>query len=220
MNAGNPMTMDKPPAPRSLRWRLPLIVVLALGVALLAFVPALWPSIKPDTRQTLQGMAAGMGSALAVLALVLLVPGARRVYFLLLEAREQSACGDRRVRWLGGAAVALYLSTIVLARWAVPQVAAAPALAATLGLLPLLAMGLFVTATLLRLRQLDELMRKIEVESWALAALLVSQGYFAAWVLLRVGLIHIDAGNALLWLGVWLMVVQLSAYAWLVRKYL
>ena len=63
-------------------------------------------------------------------------------------------------------------------------------------------------------------MRKLEVESWALAALLVSQGYFAVWLLLRLGLVRIDAGNALLWVGVWLMVVQLVVYTWQLRKYL
>ena len=108
---------------------------------------------------------------------------------------------------------------VLLARWGVPQTAS-PVQVLVLGALPLLAMGLFVAATLLRLRQLDELMRKLEVESWALAALLVSQGYFVAWVLMRLGLIRIDAGNALLWLGVWLMLVQVVVYTWQLRKYL
>lgn len=207
------------PAPRSLRWRLPLIGAMVLVVAILALVPSLLPALSADSRETLLGMAAGMGTALAVLLLVLAVPGARRTYFLLLEARELGACADRRVRWFSGIAVALYVLMVVLARWGVPQ-AASPALVVVLGLLPLLAMGLFVAATLLRLRQLDELMRKLEVESWALAALLVSQGYFAAWVLLKLGLVQIDAGNALLWLGVWLMLTHLAVYTWQVRKYL
>ncbi|TMN15897.1 hypothetical protein [Pseudoxanthomonas sp. X-1] len=207
------------PAPRSLRWRLPLIAALAAAVAVLALVPGLLPTLSADGRQTLLGMAAGMGTALAVLLLVLLIPGARRTYFLLLEAREQGACADRRVRWFNGIALALYVLLVLLARWGVPQTAS-PVQVLVLGALPLLAMGLFVAATLLRLRQLDELMRKLEVESWALAALLVSQGYFVAWVLMRLGLIRIDAGNALLWLGVWLMLVQVVVYTWQLRKYL
>lgn len=207
------------PPPRSLRWRLPLIAALAAAVAVLALVPGLLPTLSPEGRQTLLGMAAGMGTALAVLLLVLLIPGARRTYFLLLEAREQGACADRRVRWFSGIALALYVLLVLLARWGVPQTAS-PLQVLVLGALPLLAMGLFVAATVLRLRQLDELMRKLEVESWALAALLVSQGYFAVWLLLRLGLVRIDAGNALLWVGVWLMVVQLVVYTWQLRKYL
>ncbi|TAA06910.1 hypothetical protein EA658_19355 [Pseudoxanthomonas winnipegensis] len=207
------------PPPRSLRWRLPLIAALAAAVAVLALVPGLLPTLSAEGRQTLLGMAAGMGTALAVLLLVLLIPGARRTYFLLLEAREQGACADRRVRWFSGIALALYVLLVLLARWGVPQTAS-PLQVLVLGALPLLAMGLFVAATVLRLRQLDELMRKLEVESWALAALLVSQGYFAVWLLLRLGLVRIDAGNALLWVGVWLMVVQLVVYTWQLRKYL
>lgn len=207
------------PPPRSLRWRLPLIAALAAAVAVLALVPGLLPTLSAEGRQTLLGMAAGMGTTLAVLLLVLLIPGARRTYFLLLEAREQGACADRRVRWFSGIALALYVLLVLLARWGVPQTAS-PLQVLVLGALPLLAMGLFVAATVLRLRQLDELMRKLEVESWALAALLVSQGYFAVWLLLRLGLVRIDAGNALLWVGVWLMVVQLVVYTWQLRKYL
>lgn len=207
------------PPPRSLRWRLPLIAALAAAVAVLALVPGLLPTLSAEGRQTLLGMAAGMGTALAVLLLVLLIPSARRTYFLLLEAREQGACADRRVRWFSGIALALYVLLVLLARWGVPQTAS-PLQVLVLGALPLLAMGLFVAATVLRLRQLDELMRKLEVESWALAALLVSQGYFAVWLLLRLGLVRIDAGNALLWVGVWLMVVQLVVYTWQLRKYL
>lgn len=213
------MTDHTTPPPRSLRWRLPLIAALAAAVAVLALVPGLLPTLSAEGRQTLLGMAAGMGTALAVLLLVLLIPGARRTYFLLLEAREQGACADRRVRWFSGIALALYVLLVLLARWGVPQTAS-PLQVLVLGALPLLAMGLFVAATVLRLRQLDELMRKLEVESWALAALLVSQGYFAVWLLLRLGLVRIDAGNALLWVGVWLMVVQLVVYTWQLRKYL
>lgn len=207
------------PTPRSLRWRLPLIVALIIVAAALALVPGLLPELGAERRSNLLGMAAGAGSVLGVLLLILAIPGARRTYFQLLEMREQGARRDKRVGWLMGIALVLYVLTLVLARWAVPQ-AASSATVVGLGLLPLLAMGLFVTATLLHLRQLDELMRKIEVESWALAALVVSQAYFAAWVALRAGLLHIDAGNALLWLGVWLLIVRTGVYVWLVRRYL
>jgi hypothetical protein len=196
-----------------------MIVALIVVTALLALVPGAWPDMGGGHRDTLLGMATGAGTALAVLLLILAVPAARRTYFQLLEAREHGASRDRRVGWLMGIAAALYVATLLLARWAVPQ-AASPAIVIGLGLLPLLAMGLYTTATLLRLRQLDELMRKIELESWALAALVVAQAYFAAWVLLKAGLIHIDAGNALLWLGVWLLIVRTSFYVWLMRRYL
>lgn len=207
------------PAPRSLRWRLPLIVGLIAVTALLAWAPGLWPGLTAGHRDSLLGMAVGAAAGLAVLLLVLAVPAARQAYFQLLEAREHGALRDRRVGWLMGSAAVLYVATLLLARWAVPQ-AASPAVVIGLGLLPLLAMGLYTTATLLRLRQLDELMRKIEMESWALAALVVSQAYFAAWVLLKAGLAHIDTGNALLWLGVWLLLVRTGVYVWLMRRYL
>jgi hypothetical protein len=164
-------------------------------------------------------MAAGAGTALAVLLLILAIPAARQTYFQLLEAREQGARRDARVGWLIGIALVLYVLTLVLARWAVPQ-AASPGMVIGLGLLPLLAMALYTTATLLHLRRLDELMRKIEMESWALSALVVSQAYFAAWVLLKAGLIHMDASLALLSLGVWLLLVRTGVYVWLMRRYL
>lgn len=207
------------PAPRSLRWRLPLMVGLIVVTALLAWVPGLWPGLTAGHRDSLLGMAVGAAAGLAVLLLVLAVPAARQTYFQLLEVREHGALRDRRVGWLMGGAAVLYVATLLLARWAVPQ-AASPAVVIGLGLLPLLAMGLYTTATLLRLRQLDELMRKIEMESWALAALVVTQAYFAAWVLLKAGLLYIDTGNALLWLGVWLLLVRTGVYVWLMRRYL
>ncbi len=213
------MTMDKSTAPRSLRWRLPLIGAFVLATAVLALVPSLLPNLGTSQRDTLQGMAAGAACSLALLLLILAIPAARRTYFQLVEAREHHLLRDKRVLWLSWLAVALYVATLVLARWAVPH-AARPTTIVGLGLLPLLAMALYSTAVMLRLRQLDELMRKIEMESWALSALVVSQAYFAAWVLLRAGLVQIDAGNALLWLGVWLLLVRTGVYVWLMRRYL
>lgn len=182
------------PAPRSLRWRLPLIGLFVLVTAVLALVPSLLPSLGTSQRDTLQGMAAGAACSLALLLLVLAVPAARRAYFQLVEAREHGGLRDKRVAWLSWTAVALYVAT--------------------------LAMALYSTAMVLHLRQLDELMRKIEMESWALSALVVSQAYFATWVLLKAGLVHVDTGNALLWLGVWLLIVRTGFYVWLMRRYL
>lgn len=211
------MTDTSPP--RSLRWRLPLIGIFVLVTVVLALVPDLLPGLGAGQRDTLRGMAAGASSVLAILLLVLAIPVARRVYFQLVEAREHGARRDKRVLWLSWTAMALYVATLILARWVVPQTTA-PITVIGLGLLPMLAMVLYSTAMLLHLRQLDELMRKIELESWALSALVVSQAYFAAWVLLKAGLIQVDAGNALLWLGVWLLLVRTGFYVWLMRKYL
>ncbi|MET1023518.1 MAG: hypothetical protein ABWX87_04340 [Pseudoxanthomonas sp.] len=208
------------PVPHSLRWRLPLIVALIAIAAALAWMPTLLPALSEGRQDTFRGMVAGAGTALAVLLLILAIPAARQTYFQLLEAREQGAQRDARVGWLMGIAVVLYVLTLILARWAVPQATASPGIVIGLGLLPLLAMILYSTATLLHLRQLDELMRKIEMESWALSALVVSQAYFAAWVLLKAGLVHIDTGNALLWLGLWLLLVRTGVYVWLMRRYL
>jgi len=202
--------------PRSLRWRLPLIAACVVLSAVFAFAPGLLPASQ---HETMRGMAAGMASVFAVVLLVLAVPAARRTYFQLLETRESGCARDRRVAWLSWAAVALYVATLVLARWAVPH-AATPATVIGLGVLPLLAMGLYTAAMVLHLRQLDELMRKIEMESWAWAALVVAQAYFAAWVLLKAGVVHVDASNALLWLGVWLLIVRTGFYVRLMRKYL
>lgn len=213
------MTQDKTQPPRSLRWRLPLIALFVAVTALLALVPGLLPQLSASQHETLRGMAAGMASVFAVVLLVLAVPAARRTYFQLLETRESGCARDRRVAWLSWAAVALYVATLVLARWAVPH-AATPATVIGLGVLPLLAMGLYTAAMVLHLRQLDELMRKIEMESWAWAALVVAQAYFAAWVLLKAGVVHVDASNALLWLGVWLLIVRTGFYVRLMRKYL
>ncbi|SEM25330.1 hypothetical protein SAMN05428989_3516 [Pseudoxanthomonas sp. GM95] len=211
--------MNDTRTPRSLRWRLLLIGAFVLATALLGLVPGLLPQLSQAHQRVLQGMALGAGGTLAVFLLLLAIPVVRNAYFQLLEVREQDIFRDKRILWLAGIALVLYLATLALAHWAMPT-NASPALVIAIGLLPILAVTLYSASIVLHLRQLDELMRKIELESWALATLVVSQGYLVAWVVMQAGLVHIDASLALLSLGVWLLIVRTGFYVWLMRRYL
>ena len=192
--------------------RLRALTVIAAVLALAAYVPALgWPT---RYHEFTAGLAWGMGGAL------LLVGALHWWRPQWLPDEEDSRQRQLGLRYLRDAAPGLliYLALLLAAPWlaAHPQ----PSwLLFLLCLLPLFALGCMLRAALRYLAEADELQRKIELESCAIAALVVAQLYFGAWIMQRFGLIHLDADAAMAWVFACIMLVRLAASIWLRRKY-
>ena len=92
-----------------------------------------------------------------------------------------------------GYVVALFLSVWLLKR------VDAPLLRALIALLPVPAIALAMRAIVRRIRDADELQRRIEVEAVSIAAAFVSLGYLAAGCLQRAGVIDVPASDAMIW---------------------
>jgi len=192
--------------------RLRALTVLTALLALAAYVPALgWPA---RYHEFTAGLAWGMGAALLVVAAL----HWWRPQWLPDESDNRQRQLARRYLRDAAPGLLIYLALLLAAPWlaAHPQ----PAwLLFVLSLLPLFALGWTLRAAWRYLAEADELQRKIELESWAIAALVVAELYFGAWVMQRFGLIHLDAEAAMAWVFACIMAVRLGASVWLRRKY-
>lgn len=192
--------------------RLRALTVFTVLSALAAYVPALgWPTRYHDF---IAGLAWGMGGALVLVAAL---HWWRPQWLPDEEDRRQRQLGRRYLRD-ASPGLLIYLVLLLAAPW----MAAHPQptwLLFLLCLLPLFALAWTLRAAMRYLRDADELQRKIELESWAIAALVVAELYFGAWVMQRFGLIHLDAEAAMAWVFACIMGVRLGASVWLRRKY-
>ncbi len=194
--------------------RMLAVVAMILGAAGLAFVPnAILP---PELHDFTTGLATGMSVALVAMLVVYLVKPLRER--LLTDACEDPHVQALNQRYLRQVAPAfgLYVLAVIAMRQAVGH---ALWLQVVLVLLPMTAVVLIVRAWRRYLADADELQRRIEIEALALAALLVSQLYLAGWFLLRAGLIHLDAADAMLWVFVLVVLMRAAARLWLQWKY-
>ena len=85
-------------------------------------------------------------------------------------------------------AVAIYLVVLLASAYALRRVDAAPARAA-LALLPLVPVAFAARALLRFVRDIDELQRKLQLEAFALAALVLTLGSFALGLLAAAGVV-------------------------------
>ena len=201
--------------------QFPMTRILALVATIvitagLAFIPN--QIVPAGQHDFVAGLAVGMSFALALVLLIYMVRPLR-------ERLTSDACDDPQLRALNrrylreaAPAFGLYLIAVILMRWSADHGQPLWQLA-LLMLLPLLAIVVIVRAWLHYLRDADELQRRIELESLALAALGVSQLYFAGWFLLQAGLLHLDAADALLWTFVLLVFARVAVRTWLQWKY-
>jgi hypothetical protein len=97
----------------------------------------------------------------------------------------------RYVREFGGAML-LYVVLLLPAAWALRNLDATWA-RATLALLPVLAMAAASRAILRFVRDSDELQRRIQLEAFALAALVLCMACFALGMLARAGALAMEA---------------------------
>ncbi|WP_166211790.1 hypothetical protein [Cognatiluteimonas telluris] len=95
-------------------------------------------------------------------------------------------------------AMAAYVIAVLLSVWLLKRVDA-PLLRALVALLPVPAIALAMRAVVRRIRDSDELQRRIELEAVSVSAVCVSMGYLAAGLLQRARVIDIDASAAMIW---------------------
>ena len=95
-------------------------------------------------------------------------------------------------------AMAGYVAAVFLSVWLLKRVDA-PALRALIALLPVPAIALAMRAIVRRIRDADELQRRIEVEAVSIAAAFVSLGYLAAGFLQRARVIDVPSSVAMIW---------------------
>jgi len=91
-----------------------------------------------------------------------------------------------------------YIAAVFLSVWLLKRVDA-PALRALIALLPVPAIALAMRAIVHRIRDADELQRRIEVEAVSIAAAFVSLAYLAAGFLQRAKVIDVPSSVAMIW---------------------
>jgi uncharacterized protein YacL len=91
-----------------------------------------------------------------------------------------------------------YVVAVFLSVWLLRRVDA-PALRAVIALLPVPTITLAMRAIVHRIRDADELQRRIEVEAVSIAAAFVSLGYLAAGFLQRAKVIDVPSSAAMIW---------------------
>ena len=95
-------------------------------------------------------------------------------------------------------AMAGYVAAVFLSVWLLKRVDA-PALRALIALLPVPGIALAMRAIMRRIRDADELQRRIDLEAVSIAAALISLGYLAAGFLQRAKVIDVPSSAAMIW---------------------
>jgi len=95
-------------------------------------------------------------------------------------------------------AIVGYVVAVFLSVWLLKRVDA-QALRALIALLPVPAIALAMRAIVRRIRDADELQRRIELEAVSIAAGFVSLAYLAAGFLQRAGVIDVPSSAAMIW---------------------
>ncbi len=163
------------------------IVVLCLSVALLAATP--WLPLRGDDY--LRGLWIGACIGGVLLALMLWwSPGSMR-------DSAPPALARRYYRQLGPSLL-VYVAVMLCWRRLLTSVDAGWA-RVLIALLPALLVALVIRAVARFVRDSDEMQRRIELESIAIAAGLVSGGYMTAGFLQAAGTIALPASAAMLW---------------------
>ena len=162
----------------------------ALSGALLLAAAVAGQQLLPGAPDFLLGLMYGLAIGLLLVALV--------------RAFQPEGCDDvtpavrrRYLRELLPAMVG-YILAVVLSVWLLKRVDA-PALRALIALLPIPAIALAMRAIVRRIRDADELQRRIELEAVSIAAAFVSLGYLAAGCLQRAGVIDVPSSAAMIW---------------------
>lgn len=159
------------------------------GPLLLAAAIAI-PRWLPGIPDFLVGVLYGLAVGLLLLALI--------------RAFRPGSCDDVtpavRRRYLRQMVPAMmgYVSAVFVSIWLLGRVEA-PALRALIALLPVPGIALAMRAIVLRIRDADELQRRIELEAVSIAAAFVSLGYLAAGFLQRAKVIDVPSSVAMIW---------------------
>jgi len=162
----------------------------AVSGALLLAVAVACQQLLPGLPDFLSGLLYGLAIGLLLVALV--------------RAFRPEGCDDVtpevRRRYLREILPAMvgYVLAVFLSVWLLRRVDA-PALRALIALLPVPAIAMAMRAIVHRIRDADELQRRIEVEAVSIAAAFVSLGYLAAGFLQRAKVIDVPSSVAMIW---------------------
>ena len=162
----------------------------AVSGALLLAVAVACQQLLPGLPDFLSGLLYGLAIGLLLVALV--------------RAFRPEGCDDVtpevRRRYLREILPAMvgYVLAVFLSVWLLRRVDA-PALRALIALLPVPAIAMAMRAIVHRIRDADELQRRIEVEAVSIATAFVSLGYLAAGFLQRAKVIDVPSSAAMIW---------------------
>jgi hypothetical protein len=146
------------------------------------------------------------------------------LFVALVRAFQPDGCDDVspavRRRYLREILPAMvgYVIAVVLSVWLLKRVDV-PALRALIALLPVPGIALAMRAIVHRIRDADELQRRIEVEAVSIATAFVSLGYLAAGFLQRAKVIDVPSSVAMIWVFPLVCVSFAIAKAVLGRRY-
>ncbi|HMB44167.1 MAG TPA: hypothetical protein VKM00_09905 [Luteimonas sp.] len=162
----------------------------AMSGALLLAAAIACQQLLPGLPDFLYGLLYGLAIGLLLVALV--------------RAFQPDGCDDvtpavrrRYVREILPAMIG-YVAALFLSIWLLKRVDA-PALRALIALLPVPAIALAMRAIMRRIRDADELQRRIELEAVSIAAAFISLGYLAAGFLQRAKVIDVPSSAAMIW---------------------
>ena len=170
---------------------------MSRSARLYAISGALLLAVAIASRQLVPGLPDFLSGVLYGLAIGLLLVALFRVF-------QPDGCDDvtpavrrRYMREILPAMIG-YVVAVFLSVWLLKRVDA-PALRALIALLPVPGIALAMRAIVRRIRDADELQRRIEVEAVSLAAAFVSLGYLAAGFLQRAKVIDVPSSAAMIW---------------------
>ena len=164
---------------------------------LYAIAGALLLAVAIACRQLLPGLPDFLSGVLYGLAIGLLVVA-------LVRAFQPDGCDDvtpavrRRYQREILPAMIGYVAGVFLSVWLLKRVDA-PALRALIALLPVPGIAFAMRAIVRRIRDADELQRRIELEAVSIAAAFISLGYLAAGFLQRARVIDVPSSTAMIW---------------------
>ena len=162
-----------------------------------AIAGALLLALAVACQQLLPGMPDFLSGVLYGLAIGLLLAAVARAF-------RPDGCDDVtpevRRRYLREILPAMfgYVLAVFLSVWLLKRIDA-PALRALIALLPVPAIALAMRAIVHRIRDADELQRRIEVEAVSIATAFVSLGYLTAGFLQSAKVIDVPSSAAMIW---------------------
>lgn len=194
---------------RRFMWIFIAIALVAFALAGVGRYLLAWPS-------GVVGMWAGIGAGYLIGALLfLLLPRWWRQHCDEMYAQP---AGKRYVRALWPIMIGYSLSLFLSIWWIKRGIESVP-LRAIVAVTPALAIAFFMRAALRYLREIDELQRRIEMESIGIASLGLSLLYFSGGLLEKAKVLSFDAAAAMIWVFPLLMLLYGVCKFVLARRY-
>lgn len=175
------------------RSKILIFLLLATVLSAITLLGTVRPDIVPsEVLGFLAGVAAGV---LVGLSLYYMLP---RWWRAASCAERESKAGRQYLREMIPA-MAVYAVLTIASALFIKNGIASISLRAVVALLPVLPIILFLRAFIRYLRNADEFHRMVEMEATGVAALIVAVLYMSGGFLQLAKVIHLDAGQAMIW---------------------